>query len=240
MAADLTPRSASTSIYATILSMDPTELAAFRQRMRRRYSRDEILEELRKCALRLGASPTMREFAQDPQATIHPQTVVDHFGSWNAAKREAGLLPRRSASTAELAEALRQLGERLGRIPNAKDIELNRGLLPGKAVYVKAFGSIRDALIAAGFDAPSREDRIARSIEFGARVLLDTGRMPSFRDWERIRGSRDDIATAWQIYRAFEHTGGAWSAFQFAITSFADQLVGLADDLDELSGCAAA
>ncbi len=237
MAADVTPRAASTSIYATILNMDPAELAAFRQRMRRRYSREEILEELRECALRLGSSPTMREFAQDPQATIHPQTVVDHFGSWNAAKREAGLLPRRSASKEELAHALRQLGERIGRIPNAKDIEMHRGVLPGKAVYVKVFGSVREALIAAGFNAPTREDRIAHSIEFGAEVFLRTGRMPSFRDWEKLRGHRDDIATSWQIYRAFEHTGGAWSTFQYAISACADQLVELGAEASALTSC---
>jgi hypothetical protein len=234
MAADVTPRTATTSIYATILNMDPQELAAFRQRMRRRYSREEIIAELRHCAQRLGTSPTMRQFGEDPHVTIHPQTVVDHFGSWNAAKREAGLMPRRSASREELLAALRKLGERLGRVPSAKDIELNRGQLPGKAVYVKTFGSIRDALVAAGFDAPTREDRIARSIEFGARIYNSSGRMPSFRDWERLRGDRDDIATAWQIYRAFEHTGGAWSAFQFAITACVHHVVDELGDAPDL------
>jgi hypothetical protein len=206
-----------TTIYATILNMDPEELATFRQRLRRRYGREELLEELRACAERLGSSPTMREFAQDPEATVHPQTLVEHFGSWNTAKREAGLLPRRKATPEELIAALQQLGERLGRRPTGKDIEANRGLVPGKAVYAKTFGSLRNALKEAGFDAPSRDQRLDRSVEHGAAFLLRTGRLPSFRDWERLRGGRDDLLTAWQIYRLFEHTGGAWSAFQFAV-----------------------
>jgi hypothetical protein len=37
---------------------------------------------------RLGKSPTMREFEADRGTTVHPQTVIEHFGSWNAAKRQ--------------------------------------------------------------------------------------------------------------------------------------------------------
>src|SRR3954464_13331544 len=70
----------STSIYAAILDMDSAELDAFRRRLRRRYSREELITELQACAARIGSSPTMREFAEDPEATIHPQTVVDQFG----------------------------------------------------------------------------------------------------------------------------------------------------------------
>ena len=54
-----------------------------------------MLDDLTACAERLGRSPTMREFASDPDTTVHPQTIVDRFGSWNAAKQRAGLVPRR-------------------------------------------------------------------------------------------------------------------------------------------------
>ena len=73
-------------------------LAEFRAGLRRRYTDEEILAELRASALRLGRSPTMREFAGDPEAGVHPQTVIEHFGTWNAAKRAAGLQPRRFIS----------------------------------------------------------------------------------------------------------------------------------------------
>ena len=45
--------------------IDPTELAAFRAGMRKRYSDEQLLAELRASADRLGRSPTMREFAAD-------------------------------------------------------------------------------------------------------------------------------------------------------------------------------
>jgi len=63
-----------------------------------------------------------------------------------------------------------------------------------------------------------------RSVEHGAAFHLRTGRLPSFRDWERLRGGREDMLTAWQIYRTFEQTGGAWSAFQFAVAQRAGEL----------------
>ena len=58
-----------------------------------------LIEQL---TVQLGRSPTMREFAADAETTVHPQTVIEHFGSWNKAKRAAGLVPRRHATREEL------------------------------------------------------------------------------------------------------------------------------------------
>ena len=67
--------------------IDPAELASFQAGIRKRYSDEQILAELRASAARLRRSPTMREFASDPDTTVHPQTVIEHFGSWNEAKQ---------------------------------------------------------------------------------------------------------------------------------------------------------
>ena len=45
-------------------------------------------------------SPTMRDLAGDAAARVHPQTAVERFGSWNAAKRRAGLPARRFVDSA--------------------------------------------------------------------------------------------------------------------------------------------
>src|SRR5579862_8883245 len=132
--------------------VDPEALAAFQAGMRRRYTDDQILAELRASAERLGRSPTMKEFAADPEAAMHPQTVIEHFGSWNAAKRAAGLMPRRFATREELVEQLRRLGEELGRTPTAHDIRDRRGTMPSASLYWHTFGSLSNALRDAGFD----------------------------------------------------------------------------------------
>src|SRR5207342_3888337 len=115
--------------------IDEAELAAFRAGMRRRYSDEEILGELRAAAERTGRSPTMREFAQDPEARVHPQTVIEHFGTWNAAKRAAGLFPRRFLTREDLLSQLRSLGEELGRTPRTSDLTARRGSIPSASTY---------------------------------------------------------------------------------------------------------
>ena len=76
------------TVYSAIEGIDRSQLEAFQAGMRKRYSDEHILEELNACAKRLGRSPTMREFEADPETTVHPQTVIEHFKSWNRAKRQ--------------------------------------------------------------------------------------------------------------------------------------------------------
>src|SRR5207245_1890856 len=76
--------------YRALASIDPRELAKFQAGIRKRYTDEQIVAEIVACAERLGRSPTMREFAADGETAVHPQTVIEHFGSWNAAKRAAG------------------------------------------------------------------------------------------------------------------------------------------------------
>src|SRR5712691_5774758 len=109
--------------FRAVAEIDPGALADFQAGIRKRYSDDQILAELRASAGRLGRSPTMREFAADAEAAVHPQTVIEHFGTWNGAKRAAGLSPRRFISREELLAQLRLLGEELGRTPTARDLE---------------------------------------------------------------------------------------------------------------------
>jgi hypothetical protein len=197
--------------------IDPAALAAFQARIRKRYGDDELLAELRACAERVGRSPTMREFADDPETRVHPQTVIEHFGSWNAAKREAGLMPRRFATREELLQVLRDLGNELGRAPTARDLEARRGRVPSKSLYWHTFGSLSTALREAGFDVPVGEERLERAVEQGVRVAQALGRLPKFADWAEARRTDASLLTEWQVYRLFDSRRGAWSTFQFLI-----------------------
>ena len=53
--------------FQAVAAIDPEKLAEFQAGIRKRYSDEQILAELRACAERLGRSPTMREFAADPR-----------------------------------------------------------------------------------------------------------------------------------------------------------------------------
>src|SRR5205807_7177173 len=172
---------------------------------------------LKACAERLGRSPTMREFAADEQTSLHPQTVIEHFGSWNRAKRLAGLVPRRFATREELLALLKELGKELGRVPTARDIDEHRGKMPSKSLYWHTFGSLTNALREAGFDVPVGEERLERALEQAVTLAKRLDRLPKFADWAEARKQDEALLTEWQIYRMFDARRGAWSMFQFLV-----------------------
>ena len=198
-------------------SLDRDALAAFQAGIRKRYSDEEIVEQLLECARRLGRSPSMREFAADPDTSVHPQTVIEHFGSWNAAKRKAGLVPRRFATREELLRLLRELGERLNRTPTSRDLDEHRSSMPSKSLYWHTFGSLTNALREAGFDVPVGEERLERAVDQGSGLALELGHLPRFQDWSAARKQDDSLLTEWQVYRMFDVRRGAWSTFQYLI-----------------------
>ncbi len=217
--------------YRALDSIDPEELARFQAGIRKRYTDEQIVAAIAASAARLGRSPTMREFAADPETAVHPQTVIEHFGSWNAAKRAAGLVPRRFATREELLGLLRTLGDELGRPPTARDIDEHKGRMPSKSLYWHTFGSLTNALREAGFDVPVGEERLERAVEQGAALAQRLGRLPKFADWAEARRADESLLTEWQVYRMFDARRGAWSTFQFLVRQrLTDQGVEVASD----------
>jgi hypothetical protein len=203
--------------HPALQGIDEQALAEFRAGLRRRYTDEEILAELRASAARLGRSPTMREFAADAEASVHPQTVIEHFGTWNAAKRAAGLRPRRYISRQELVEQLRELGEELGRTPTVRDIEERRQSMASKSLIWHTFGSLATALKEAGFDVPVGEERLERAIADGATLARALGHLPKMAEWKEARRRDATLLSEWQVYRMVDVQPGAWSAFQFLV-----------------------
>ena len=202
--------------HPAVAGIDPDALAAFQAGIRKRYTDEEILRQLQECAERLGRSPTMREFAADAETTVHPQTVIEHFGSWNAAKRRAGLVPRRFATRKELLGQLRALGAELGRTPTARDIDARKGSMPSKSLLWHTFGSLTAALREAGFDVPVGEERLERAVAQAAELARRLGRLPKMADWAAARREDASLLTEWQVYRMID-VQPAWAAFQFLV-----------------------
>jgi hypothetical protein len=148
---------------------------------------------------------------------VHPQTVIEHFGTWNAAKRAAGLVPRRFATREELLALLERLGAELGRTPTARDLDDRRRTMPSKSLYWHTFGSLTNALRDAGFDVAVGEERLERAVSQGAELARSLGRLPRFADWASARHRSETMLTEWQVYRMFDSGRGAWATFQFLI-----------------------
>ncbi len=159
----------------------------------------------------------MREFANDPDSGVHPQTVIEHFGTWNAAKRAAGLFPRRFLTREELLEQLRGLGEELGRTPTARDLAARRRSVPSASLYAHTFGSLANALREAGFEVLQGEERLERAIAQGAVLARTIGRLPKMADWAEARRGNPTLLSEWQVYRLLDVPRGAWTAFQYLV-----------------------
>ncbi len=202
--------------HSAVAAIDLVALAEFQAGIRKRYTDEQLLEQLTECAGRLGRSPTMREFAADADTRVHPQTVIERFGSWNAAKRRAGLVPRRFATREELLGQVRALGEELGRTPTARDLDARKGSMPSKSLLWHTFGSLAQALREAGFDVPVGEERLERAVEQGAALARRLGRLPKMDDWKEARLAEPSLLTEWQVYRMID-VQPAWAAFQFLV-----------------------
>jgi hypothetical protein len=203
--------------HPALAGIDEKALAEFRAGLRRRYTDEQILDELRASAARLGRSPTMREFTADAEAAVHPQTVIEHFGTWNAAKRAAGLTPRRFISREELLDQLRALAAELGRLPTARDLEERRRTMASKSLIWHTFGSLTSALREAGFDVPVGEEKLERAVEQGARLARSLGRLPKMADWKAARQQDPSLLSEWQVYRLVDIDAGPWAAFQYLV-----------------------
>jgi len=203
--------------HPALAGIDEAALAEFRAGIRRRYTDEQILGQLRASAARLGRSPTMREFAGDPGAEVHPQTVIEHFGTWNAAKRAAGLTPRRFISRDELLEQLRQLGSELGRTPTVRDLDSNRRRMASKSLIWHTFGSLSAALREAGFDVPVGDEKLERAVAQGAVLARTLRRLPRMADWKEARRVDPGLMSEWQVYRLVDIDAGPWAAFQFLV-----------------------
>src|SRR5262249_51910366 len=171
----------------------------------------------RAAAERLVRWPTMGESARDPEAHVHPQTVIEHFGTWNAAKRAAGLFPRRFLTREELLAQLRALGDELGRTPTARDLAARRRSVPSASLYAHTFGSLGNALREAGFEVLPGEERLERAIEQGAALATSLGRLPKMADWADARRMDANLLSEWQVYRLLDVPRGAWTAFQYLV-----------------------
>jgi len=109
----------------------------------RRWSRERVLEELRRWRERRGRPPSVKEVPNSLRCA-----AARYFGSWVEAKRRAGLGSLRPKwSRGRVLEELREWGRRLGRAPTA-------GEVPPSLLFaaIRNFGSWAEAKRRAGLE----------------------------------------------------------------------------------------
>lgn len=118
---------------------------------------DQLLTHLTALAKKLDHSPTFKEFETE-YGGKYVGAITRTFGSWNGAKRIAGLTLSKSGSSVPhnrsmytdevLLEYLRSFHKEKGTLPTYGD--WNRGFLPSYYLYRHRFGGIEKARRAAG------------------------------------------------------------------------------------------
>lgn len=118
------------------------------------YTRDELIGQLRILAASLDRKPKIADVKQSDKLPSF-QTFVNRFGSWTAAKREAGIDTEGSHkpkySREELLDLLRDLRDELGHVPTARELDAKDGY-PSRSTYSARFGSWSEAKKQAGIE----------------------------------------------------------------------------------------
>lgn len=125
------------------------------------YTKDQILEDIRKFYDENGRTPTGNDFCKKNGYTSRG-AVVKYFGSWNNAIKEAGLCVNRmnSLTEEELLDYLRQFEKEYCRPPTYEDLfSGNFTKYPAMGQYIRCFGTLEKAKKSVGQDFDSRANK---------------------------------------------------------------------------------
>lgn len=113
------------------------------------YSEKELIMMLRKKAEELGRSPKIKDVKADgAMPPISAYYAV--FGAWDEAQKAAKLFPTMLRhSKTELIYLLRKKAKELGETPTMMDFDVDPEV-PSNSVFIGAFGSWNNAILAAG------------------------------------------------------------------------------------------
>jgi hypothetical protein len=120
---------------------------------------------LQAVAARLGKTPTVVDFHEDPETDVHPEAYTDAFGDWESALDAAGLDPDEMGSKQitdhELLAELQRLYTQLGRSPSQQDMEAYGAY--SDTSYKNRFGSWNNALQEAMLDTNAQFNEISEN-----------------------------------------------------------------------------
>ena len=115
-------------------------------------SDEEIIQQVKEMAERLGRTPKVKDFKMD-KSTIGITAAIERFGSWNNLLEASGLEPnfkiRVGITRQELIEQVQELAEKLGRVPQYSDFN-GSNKTAGVSTVLSRFGTWKAFLRAAG------------------------------------------------------------------------------------------
>ena len=200
------------------------------ENQRSRYTRPQLLDQLKTLAKKLGKTPGCPDVnaACRNGECARSSTFIAYFGSYNRALLEAGLEIARHAtySRAQLLRLLRELANRLGRSPSNRDINSasRRRECASASAYKDYFGGMDAAFKAAGLERapnklpPRSPPKYTRSQlqEHLKRLATDLGRRPTAND-VAAASRRGECASLTSIAKEFGTLTAALQASGFNV-----------------------
>ena len=168
----------------------PTELAAFQAGIRRRYTDEQILAELR--ASRGAARPLaddagVRGRPGDDGAPADGDRALRHLERGEARGRARAAAVRDARGAARAAARARRRAR-----PHADGAATSTSAA-GRCRRSRSTGTrsarSRRRCARPGFDVAVGEERLERAVEQGAALARALGRLPKFADWAEARGA---------------------------------------------------
>ncbi|MDP3991712.1 MAG: DEAD/DEAH box helicase family protein [Candidatus Colwellbacteria bacterium] len=185
------------------------------------YTKEILIKQLRQLAERIGRIPRRVDVdkASHEGRCAHSVTFTRVFGSFPKALLAAGFEPNyiRSLlpSKEEMIRLLRELGDKLKRVPSREDIrQANKeGFCPSCWYYEQQFGSLPEALTRAGFN-PRRSIRHTPEelIERLQWLTRELGHQPSHRELRKVSKEINGFPTILPFLRAFGNLDEAFEA----------------------------
>lgn len=175
------------------------------------YSDEELLNKLRELDRHTDGLVT-KEDMQEAEETPSAITYQRRFGSWNKAKKLAGLETiqpdetKPQYSDEELLAMLRTLSRKLGRSVTIPDLERAEGY-PEPSTFEQRFGSWNKAKKAAGLETFSRGER---RTQYSREELLEKLRQLADEREETITRSDVDEAENVPSTTTYTRRFGSW------------------------------
>lgn len=147
---------------------------------------DELLNDIRQVAEKLGDTPTYGEYDEHGEYSV--STIESRFGGWTDARAEAGLngdwLPSHKTETEDLLADLERVAERLDTTPTRDEYDQFGAY--SYTTLESRFDTWNDALAAANME-PNKEHNKPRQVYFCSNCGGQTERLPSqVENQERI------------------------------------------------------
>lgn len=193
--------------------------------VRRGYTREILIRQIRNLANKLGRAPTQLDIrsASKLNECASPPTFYQFFGSINKAKEAAGLPIQRLRKYDKtlIITQLKSLARRLGRTPRETDVKIanQMGKSASAPLLYKVFGSLNKALKAAGLRPNVRRDYSKEEIIKQLKGLAKTlERIPRSSDITKA-SKKKQCASFATIARTFGSLSSALLAAKFTVTT---------------------